>query len=110
MPANFNSQIVFKSSSAASGDDDFTMIRAGNVYDAFAIANGGAAGTCTVSKLGSVITSAININGGDKTLARTTSIDDANNSFLAGDVLRVAKNNAVSSDTYISIASTGYNA
>ena len=110
MAANFNSQLVFKSTSAASGNDDFTMVRAGNVYDAFAIANGAAAGTCTVSKAGAAITSAININGGDKTLARTTQIDDANNALIAGDVLRVAKNNAVSSDTYISIASTGYNA
>ena len=110
MAANFNSQIVFRSSSAASGNDDFTMIRAGTVYDAHAVANGATAGTCTVSKAGSAITSAININGGDKTLARTTSIDNANNGLVVGDVLRVAKNNAVSSETFISIAATGYQA
>jgi hypothetical protein len=110
MPANFNSQIVFRSSSAASGNDDFTMIRTGAVYDAHAVANGATAGTSTVSKAGSAITSAININGGDKALARTTSIDDANNAFAVGDVLRVAKSAAVSSDTFISIASTGYSA
>tara|TARA_Y100001938_G_scaffold92986_1_gene127419 strand:+ start:257 stop:589 length:333 start_codon:yes stop_codon:yes gene_type:complete len=107
MPANFNNQILFRSSSAASGDDNFTMLRTGIVYNAFGIANGATAGTVTVSKAGAAITDAININGGDKTLARAGSIDDANNSFAVGEVLRVAKSAAVSSDTFIYIAATG---
>ena len=94
MPANFNNQILFRSSSAASGDDNFTMLRTGIVYNAFGIANGATAGTVTVSKAGAAITDAININGGDKTLARAGSTDDA-------------KSAAVSSDTFLYIAATG---
>jgi hypothetical protein len=107
MAANFNNQIVFVSRSSASGNDDFTMIRAGDVYDAFGIANGATAGTVTVSKAGSAITDAISINGGDTTLARAATINDANNSFAVGDTLRVAKSAAVSSETVIHIAASG---
>ena len=107
MPANFNNQILFVASSAASGNDDFTMIRAGDVYDAFGVANGGTAGTLTVQNGANAITDAISVNGGDETLARAGTIDDANNSLAVGDILRVAKSAAVSTDTAIYIAASG---
>ena len=109
MPANFNNQILFSSNSAAIGNDDYTMLRAAVVYDAFAVANGAAAGNVTVSKGGAAIASVLNLAGGDETLARATTIDDANNSLAVGDVLRVAKDAAVSSDTHIYLAAPGVN-
>ena len=107
MAANFNNQILFRSSSAASGNDDYTMLRAGVVYDAFATANDANGGTVTVQNGASAITDAMSINAADETVARAGTINDANNSLAVGDTLRVAKSVAVSSDTAIYIAATG---
>jgi len=107
MAANFNDQILFVSSSSASGNDDYTMLRTGDVYDAFGIANGANAGTVTVQNGANAITNAMNINAADETLARAGSIDNANNSLAVGDTLRVVKSVAAPSDTAIYIAAAG---
>lgn len=108
MAANLNNSICFFHNSAVAGNAEYTMIRTGVVYDAFAVANGAAAGTCTVSKAGAAITDAIDVNNADTTLTRAATIDDANSTFAIGDVLRVAKSAAVSTWTIGYLASTGY--
>ena len=107
MAANFNHQLVFLSGSISAGNDDYTMLRAATVNDAFGVARGNAAGTVTVQKGAAAITGALNINGGITTLTRATTIAHANASLAVSDTLRVVKNNAVSSWTFARLTSTG---
>ena len=108
MAANFNNSICFLQNSAVAGAADFTMIRTGVVYDAFAVGNGATAGTCLISKGAAAITDAMSINAADKTLTRAGTIDAANNTFAIGDVLRITKSAAVNTWTIGYLASTGY--
>lgn len=108
MAANFNNSICFLHNSALAGAFNFTMIRTGVVYDAFAVANGATAGTVTVSKGAAAITNAISVNAADTTLTRVGTIDNANNTFAIGDVLRITKSAAVNTWTIGYLASTGY--
>jgi hypothetical protein len=110
MPANFNLGIVAEFTSAAAGNDNFTMIRSGRVYDAFARANSAAAGTCTVNKGASAITTAMDVNAAINTITRTGEIDPAQDDLVAGDTLRVVKSLAPSTSTYIYIAADGVSA
>jgi hypothetical protein len=110
MPANFNLGIVAEFTSAAAGNDNFTMIRAGRVYDAFARANAAAAGTCTVNKGSSAITNAMDVSAAVNTIARAEDIDPAQDDLVAGDTLRVVKSVAPSTSTYIYIAADGVSA
>jgi hypothetical protein len=108
MAANFNNNIILRSSSAViTATDDFTMLRAGVLYDAYAVANGAGAGTCRISKAGSNITDAMSVNAATDTLTRATSVAAVNNTFAVGDTLRVTKSAAVSTDTFAYLASTG---
>jgi hypothetical protein len=109
MAGNFNDQVVFRSTSALAADDDFTMLRVGQVFDAFAWANGAAGGNVTVKNTAVAITDAMNINGGDKAIGRAGTIS-ASNSFAVGSVLRITKSAAISSDTIVYLTSTGYQA
>ena len=107
MATNFNNNIVFTTSSATSGNEDYTLLRTGRIYDIFAIAEGAAAGSCTVLKGASTISSAMNVNAADGTLARTTSLDYAFNTFAIGDTLRVNKTASVATTVYCYFASDG---
>jgi hypothetical protein len=109
MAANFNNDIVFTSAAAAAADDDYTVVRAGTIYDCHSLATAAAAGSCTVKKATNAISSAMNVNAGAGTIARSTGIDDAYATLAIGDVLRVTKGSAGASDTYIKIASIGAN-
>jgi len=111
MPANFNLSIVAEFLSAVSATpDDFTMIRSGVLFDAFARADGAAAGTCTVQDGALAITDAMNVNAGVNTLTRASTIDPANNTLAVGDTLRVVKSAAVSTSTVIYLAAAGVTA
>ena len=111
MSANFNLGIIAEFVSGVSADpDDFTMLRSAVLFDAFARANGAAGGTCTVQKGATAITDPMNVGAGAGTLARATTLDDAVNSFVPGDVLRVVKSSAVSSSTSIYLAAAGVTA
>ena len=111
MPANFNLSIVAEFNSAVSNTpDDFTMIRAGVLFDAFARADGAAAGTCTVQDGALAITDAMNVNAGTNTIARAATINPANNVLAVGDTLRVVKSAAVATSTVVYIAAAGVTA
>ena len=109
MAANFNNNIVFRTTSAVA-TEDYTMLRAGVIYDAYSIANAGTAGSCTLGKAGVAFTSAMNVNAAVNTLARTTVIDATLNSFAVGDTLRLTKTATVSTDTFGYLAATGVSA
>lgn len=108
MPANFNLSIAAESASAVStSTDDFTMLRAGVVFDAFARADGAAAGTCAVQKGATAITNGLNVNAAVNTIARASTIDAAVNTLAVGDTLRFAKSAAVATSTVVYIAAAG---
>lgn len=74
----------------AGADESITVIRPLTVYDALVIATNGGAGTMTVkltSAAGTAISSAMNPGSTDTSLTRTTSVNDAANSLVSGDVL-----------------------
>ena len=110
MAANFNNALMFHNISSTAGNDDYTMLRVADVYDAAAIAGGAAAGTCTVSKGAAAITNAISVNAGLNTYTAATSIDDLNNSMIVGDTLRVAKSAGVLTWTMVRFAAPGVTA
>lgn len=107
MATNFNNNIVFSTTSATAGNEDYTMLRTGRIYDIFALAEGAAAGTCTVLKGASTLSSVMDVNAADGTLARTASLDYAFNTFAIGDTLRVNKSAAVQTSVYCYLASDG---
>ena len=110
MAANFNNALIFGHSGDTATTFDYTMLRTGIVYDAFAVARGAAAGTCTVGKAASAITNAMNVGGSSTAVARAGSIDDANNDLAIGDTLRITKSAAVATWTFLHLAAPGYNA
>ena len=111
MPANFNLSIIAEFISGVSADpDDFTMLRSATLFDAFARANGAAAGTCTVQKGATAITNPMDVSAGANTVARATTLDPAANTFVPGDVLRVVKSSATSTSTSVYLAAAGVTA
>ena len=110
MAANFNDNIIVRFESSDALDNAFTMTRACTLYDGWSIANAAAAGTVqffVTSSAGTAISDAVSVNGGDTTVARVGTIDNAAAVFADGGVLCVKKNNAISTTTYAMFSATG---
>lgn len=81
------------------GDVDVTLTHKTLVTDCWlykTTAAGGGAGTIQVKNGASAISSAMSIDINDKTIARTTEIDDAANEIAAGGTLRVTRTRTAS--------------
>lgn len=77
---------------AVSGDTNVTLTHKTRVIDAWVVltAAGNAGNTYTVKHVAAAITNAITPGAADTTLARATTIDDANHEVAAGAALRVS--------------------
>jgi hypothetical protein len=84
---------VFDIADAATNDYDIVLTHKTRVVDVWAVKNGGAGGaanTVQVKNGASVISSVLDLNIADTTVARTTTLDDAQNTILAGGTLRAS--------------------
>lgn len=82
---------------AATANYDMVMTHKVEIVDVVVqkrSANGGAANTVTVQNSTNAISNALSININDTTLARATTIDDANSTIAAGGTLRIAVSKA----------------
>ena len=107
MAAEVNNSLTIYAASTKTGNQEYTLLRTGSIYDCFAIAGGAAAGTVTVSKAGAAISSVMDVSAAISTVARTTSVDDANNTMAIGDTLRVARTANVLSWAIMAFAAPG---
>jgi hypothetical protein len=82
---------------AATGDVDVVLTHKTRVTDVWAVktgALGGAANTVQVKNGATAITDALDINIADKTIARATTIDDAQHDIAAAGTLRITRTKA----------------
>ncbi len=94
---------------ALTGDIDLVMPFAVRVVDVVchASAAGGAADTIQVKNGANAISDAIDLNIADTTVARPTTMDDAQSAIAAGGTLRVTGASAVNARVYIHLMQAG---
>lgn len=106
--ANLNTEggipVVHRITAAAlTGDIDVVLTEKTRVIDAWCVAvgAGAASDTITVKNGATAITDAMDLNIADKTIARATTIDDAQHEIAAGGTLRISGASAVTCEVYV---------
>lgn len=96
--------VLFRITSAATGDIDVVMDHKVRVIDAWIVntAAGGAGDTITVKNGANAITDAMDANKADTTITRATQINDANHEIAAAGTLRITNASDAPTIVYVS--------